>query len=71
MSGRLVMNTPVHSRRVLPAPKKAMLAIATACVAVLAGAYLPWPHAIAVIALATAIASIFGVASGLIPCNLG
>ena len=67
----LVMNTPVHSRRDPPAPKKAMLAIATACVAVLAGTCLPWPHAIAVIALATTIAAIFGVASGLIPCNLG
>lgn len=67
----LVMNTSARSQHDVPTLKKALLAIATASVALLAGACLPWPDAILVIALATTGALIVGVASGLIACNLG
>ena len=71
MIERSAMITSVPPRRDSLAPKQALLAIATAFVAMLAGACLPWPHAIAVIALTTTVAAIAGVARGLIPCNLG
>lgn len=71
MIGRSAMIASVPPRRDSLAPKQALLAIATATVATIAGSCLPWPHAIAAIMLTTTVAAIVGVARGLIPCNLG
>ena len=71
MIGHPAMLASAPPRRYSPAPKQALLAIATASVAALAGVCLPWPQAIAAITLSAMVAAIVGVASGLIPCNLG
>ena len=65
------MIAPIPPRHDLPAPKLALLTITTAALALLAGAFLPWPHAITAITLSTTVAVIVGVATRLIPCNLG